>query len=169
MQRFLRTSVRFSGTKFPLWRFPVHVWSPGFGKKRGWNGSFAPRRDQFLTPFYICSSFRTSTPPDVLMTPSLLKRTLQQLNERLENVKSVSSPKILSEKLHDLEKKTSDADFWTDQNAAASVLTEIKELKEDLNSIENMETLYGHLCFGYEMLVEDQVASNDEQNEFQVS
>eukprot|EP00210_Caulerpa_lentillifera_P000681 g658.t1 len=175
MQRILKDSVRISGASFCVWKSPVHVSSSGQSLRSQWRVSFSPRGGEFWKPFNnhslsfssrFCSRLSSSS-YDVFVTPSLLKRTLQQLSERLENVKSVSSPELLTQKIQSLEVKTSGVDFWTDQSNAASILTEIKELKEDLNSIQDMEKLYEDLCFGYEMLSEDQISSKDEQMSFQ--
>lgn len=92
--------------------------------------------------------------PELLASPTLLKRTVQQLKERLENVKLVSDPSVLSEKIEELEAKASATEFWQDRASAERVLIDLKDLKEDLRVIKEMEMALEDIECGYEMLSE---------------
>lgn len=109
----------------------------------------------------------SSSAADIRITPTFLKRTVQELQERLNGIKTVADPTFLKSRISTLERKTSDSDFWTKQEEATRTLTEIKKLKKDLEAIEEMERSVEDLSVGCEMLNEEEI-SEEEENVFQV-
>ena len=109
-----------------------------------------------------------STTPDAFVSPTLLKKTVQQLRERLDGVHGVSNPATLRERVKELETKASAPDFWNDRQIAEGVLTDLKDVKEDLRVIDEMEKALEEISVGYELMSETEM-QEDEMTAFQVS
>jgi len=99
--------------------------------------------------------------PELFVSPTLLKRTILQLQEKLENVKQVANPPLLMEQVTEMEKKSGMASFWDDRDSAEAVLTKLRELKEDLRVITEMEGALAEVVVGHEMLSETEMKEEE--------
>ncbi|MEK7497856.1 MAG: peptide chain release factor 2 [Patescibacteria group bacterium] len=68
-----------------------------------------------------------------------LKTRLQELVSIFEKIKVNLDPGIKKQKIIELEAKTMDPDFWSDQNRARSVMQEIGDLRKEVETLEILE------------------------------
>jgi len=111
----------------------------------------------------LCSKVWTSSGSStaIVVTPTSLKKTIQELTERLDNVKMVTDPESLKKAVSELESKTTASDFWDDRQQAESVVSDLNSRKEDLRKISEMETKLEEVALGFELLTETEIKEED--------
>lgn len=103
----------------------------------------------------------SSTHSDLTVSPTQLKRTLQELEQRFENVRQVSDPNTLSKQIADLEENASKPNFWEDRSSAEALLSDLKNLKDDLRKISDMKNGIEEVSMGYELLTETEMEDQE--------
>ncbi|RUM30875.1 MAG: peptide chain release factor 2 [Aquifex sp.] len=68
-----------------------------------------------------------------------LKGKVEELRERIEDVKKVLSPEKLEKELKELDQKMSEPNFWEDQDRAKQVIQRRKWVEETLNKLRSLE------------------------------
>jgi len=68
-----------------------------------------------------------------------LKGKVEELRERLEDVKKILSPEKLESELKELDTKMSAPDFWEDQEKAKGVIQRRKWVEDTLNKLKTLE------------------------------